>query len=49
LHGKLGELAIAQGWTTREELGQMAEALVAWGEDPDAFYARPGFTAIAWA
>src|SRR6516165_7031513 len=49
LHGKLGELAIAQGWTTREELGQMAEAVVAWGEDPDAFYARPGFTAIAWA
>jgi len=49
LHGKLGELAIAQGWTTRQELGQMAEALVAWGEDPDAFYARPGFTAIAWA
>jgi ubiquinone/menaquinone biosynthesis C-methylase UbiE len=49
LHGGLGELAIAQGWTTREELGQMAEALIAWGEAPDAFYARPSFTAIAWA
>jgi len=27
----------------------MAEALIAWGEAPDAFYARPGFTAIGWA
>jgi hypothetical protein len=49
LRGKLGELTIARRWTTREELGRMAEALVAWGEDPDALYARPGFTAIAWA
>jgi ubiquinone/menaquinone biosynthesis C-methylase UbiE len=49
LHGVLGELAVAQGWATREELKQMAEALIAWGEAPDAFYARPGFTAIGWA
>ena len=49
LHGVLGELAIAQGWTTKEELEQMAEALIAWGEAPDAFYARPAFTAIGWA
>lgn len=49
LHGVLGELAIAQGWTTKEELGRMAEALMAWGEAPDAFYARPAFTAIGWA
>ena len=48
LHGVLGELAIAQGWTTTEELEQMAEALIAWGEAPDAFYARPAFTAIGW-
>jgi hypothetical protein len=26
----------------------MAEALIVWGEAPDAFYARPGFTAIGW-
>ena len=45
----LGELAVAQGWATREELEQMAEALIAWGEAPDAFYARPSFTAIGWA
>jgi len=44
----LGELAVAQGWATREELERMAEALLAWGESPDAFYARPGFTAIGW-
>jgi ubiquinone/menaquinone biosynthesis C-methylase UbiE len=49
LRGALGELAVAQGWTTREELERMAEALVAWGDAPDAFYARPVFTAIGWA
>jgi ubiquinone/menaquinone biosynthesis C-methylase UbiE len=48
LHGVLGELAVAQGWATRAELEQMAKALIAWGEDPDAFYARPVFTAIGW-
>lgn len=49
LRGVLGELAIAQGWTTKQELEQMAEALIAWGEAPDAFYVRPAFTAIGWA
>ena len=49
LRGVLGELAVAQGWTTRHELEQMAKALIAWGEAPDAFYARPVFTAIGWA
>jgi len=49
LRGVLGELAVAQGWATRDELEQMAAALIAWGEAPDAFYARPSFTAIGWA
>ena len=49
LRGVLGELAMTQGWATRQELEQMAEALIAWGEAPDAFYARPVFTAIGWA
>ena len=49
LHGVLGGLAVAQVWATRAELEQMAEALIAWGEAPDAFYARPSFTAIGWA
>lgn len=49
LRGVLGELAIAQGWVTRGELEQIARALAAWGEAPDAFYARPTFTAIGWA
>jgi ubiquinone/menaquinone biosynthesis C-methylase UbiE len=48
LRGVLGRLAVAQGWATREELEQMAESLIAWGEAPDAFYARLGFTAIGW-
>jgi hypothetical protein len=44
----LGELAIGQGWATRDELEEIAKALIAWGEAPDAFYARPSFTAIGW-
>ena len=48
VRGVLGELAVAQAWVTRETLEQMAEAIVAWGDAPDAFYARPGFTAIGW-
>jgi hypothetical protein len=46
---RLGQLMVAQGWATSEALEEIAEALVAWGEAPDAFYARPGFTAIGWA
>ena len=49
LRGALGELAVAQGWVTPHELEQMADALLAWGDAPDAFYARPGFTALGWA
>jgi len=48
LRGVLGELAVGRAWVTREELEQMAEAIVAWGDAPDAFYARPGFTATGW-
>ena len=48
LRGMLGELAAAQGWTTKHELEQIADALIAWGEAPDAFYARPTFMAIGW-
>ncbi len=49
LRGTLGALAVAQGWATPDELERMAAALLAWGEAPDAFYARPLFTAIGWA
>jgi ubiquinone/menaquinone biosynthesis C-methylase UbiE len=48
LRGVLGKLAIAQGWATGDELEQMGRALIDWGEAPDAFYARPSFTAIGW-
>jgi hypothetical protein len=34
---------------TPDELERIADALTAWGEAPDAFYARPAFTAIGWA
>jgi ubiquinone/menaquinone biosynthesis C-methylase UbiE len=49
LRGVLGELAIAQGWATEAELEAIAGALLAWGDAPDAFYARPSFSAIGWA
>jgi len=49
LRGVYGTLALEQGWVTPHELEQMAEALMAWGNAPDAFYARPGFTALGWA
>jgi SAM-dependent methyltransferase len=48
LRGVLGQLAIAQGWTTKQELEQIADALIIWGEAADAFYARPAFMAIGW-
>jgi SAM-dependent methyltransferase len=48
LRGVLGELAIAQGWTTKQELEQIADALITWGDAADAFYARPVFMAIGW-
>jgi hypothetical protein len=48
LRGVRGKLALEQGWVTQDELEQMAEALRAWGNAPDAFYARPGFTALGW-
>ena len=44
-----GRLAVERGWVTGAELEQIAEALVAWGDHPDAVYARPVFTAIGWA
>ncbi len=49
LRGTLGEEALAEGWVSRQELEQMVDALTAWGDDPDAFYARPVFQAIAWS
>jgi SAM-dependent methyltransferase len=49
LRGVLGALALEQGWATAQELDRIGDALVAWGEAPSAFYARPVFTAIGWA
>ena len=49
LRGNLGQLGLEQGWVTADELERIADALLAWGEAPDAFYARPSFTAVGWA
>lgn len=31
---------LEHGWATSDELAAVAEAFLAWGEHPDAFYAR---------
>ena len=49
LRGSLGRDAFAEGLLAPQELEEMAAALAAWGDDPDAFYARPVFQAVAWA
>jgi ubiquinone/menaquinone biosynthesis C-methylase UbiE len=49
LRGTLGQQAVDAGILSPEELEQMVAALEAWGEDPDAFYARPVFHALGWA
>ena len=49
LRGTLGQQAVADGLVSPEELERMAAALTAWGDDPDAFYARPVYQAIGWA
>jgi SAM-dependent methyltransferase len=42
------ELAIEQGWVTRERLEAMLDAMRAWGERPDAFYAMTICSAVGW-
>jgi ubiquinone/menaquinone biosynthesis C-methylase UbiE len=42
-------IALEEGWATEAELEAMAEALAAWGEDPDALAFRVRCTAIGWA
>lgn len=49
LRGLFGQVAVEQGWMTKQELEEVADALIAWGEHPDAVYARPAFTALGWA
>lgn len=49
VRGAPGRTAVERGWVAEAELEQIAEELVAWGEHPDAVYARPVFTAVGWA
>jgi len=49
LRGTLGQEALTQGLVSQPEIEQMADALTAWGDNPDAFYARPVYQAIGWA
>ena len=49
VRGLRGKTAVERGWVTEAELEQIAEALAAWGDHPDAVYARPVFAAVGWA
>lgn len=47
LEPQTAEPIIQQGWATRPELEEMSAALRAWGEHPDAFWARSRCEAVA--
>ena len=48
VRGATGQQAVGRGWVTTAQLEQIADELVAWGDHPDAVYARPVFNAIGW-
>lgn len=48
VRGIQGQRAVERGWLTPDQIEQIAEALVAWGDDPDAVFARPTFMAVGW-
>ena len=41
--------AIERGWATRQDVEEMAAAVRAWGEAPDALWAALAFAAVGWA
>lgn len=42
------ELILKEGWATEADLTVMQQALLAWGNHPDAFYARCRCEAVGW-
>ncbi|GIH04826.1 hypothetical protein Rhe02_28930 [Rhizocola hellebori] len=42
------ERAVSHGWASTQEMAEMSEAWLAWGEEPGAFLARFWCEAIAW-
>ncbi len=44
----LVETAVREGWATRDEMQAVAADLAAWGEQPDAFYARGRGVIPSW-
>jgi ubiquinone/menaquinone biosynthesis C-methylase UbiE len=43
----MAEPLVTSGWTTEEELDEMAAAFERWGREPDAFYARARCETVA--
>jgi hypothetical protein len=43
------ERAVSHGWASTQEMAEMSQAWLAWGEEPGAFLARFWCEAIAWA
>jgi SAM-dependent methyltransferase len=49
LEGPTGwDTAVAQGWVTRDEVEELRDEVLAWGERPDAFFAIPLYAAVGW-
>jgi hypothetical protein len=43
------ERVLSHGWATTQEIDQICQAWLAWGEEPGAFMAGFWCEAIAWA
>jgi SAM-dependent methyltransferase len=43
------ERAVSHGWAGTQEMAEMSQAWLAWGEEPGAFLARFWCEAVAWA
>lgn len=48
LRDDFSAVALREGWASQDEMDAMAAALLAWGEDPDAYLLRPIVCAIGW-
>ena len=42
-------VALEHGWTTQQEVDAISEAIVRWGEHPDAFVVNIRCCTLAWA
>ena len=48
LQSHMTHVVIEQQWASQSELEEISAAFIAWGEHPDAFYARARCEAVGW-